>query len=58
MWAAVLLWREYRKLIEAQAKAEGKINRAEAERNSKAALLLVKDLLDAEAAGVVHVRAL
>jgi hypothetical protein len=57
MWVTVVLWREYRKEIEAQAKAEGKVDRAEAQRNSKVVLLLVKDLLDAEIAAVTDVRA-
>jgi hypothetical protein len=57
IWVAVALWQECRELIEAQAKAEGKIDRREAQRNSKAALHLVNDILIGEMEYVRRVRA-
>lgn len=52
IWIASLLWIHCGPMIQAQARMEGKIERKQAERNSKVHLLRLQTMLDDEAAAV------
>lgn len=55
IWTASNLWRRYQRVIERQAKSEGKIDRSDGETNSKYHLSRLQSLLDIEAPEVAAI---